>query len=113
MINNYSFGQIEIDGKKYSHDVFIDLTGRVNLWRRRESHRITLADLKSGLIEKPEILIIGTGAYGIAKVLPEVEVYANQERIELIIEPTGQAKETYNQLKRENKGVVAFLHLTC
>jgi len=113
MIEHYSFGQITINGQKYDHDVFIDLDGQVHDWWRQESHRITLNDLKDGFKEKPEILIIGTGAYGVAKVMPEIEIRINQEKIKLIIEPTGQAKEKYNQLREEGKKAVAFLHLTC
>ena len=58
------------------------------------------------------MLIVGTGAAGLVKVLPEVKEEAEAQGIKLIAQPTGDACNTYNELSRSKK-TVAALHLTC
>ncbi len=113
MIDNYSFGKIKIGDKVYNYDIWIDSDGKVNDWRRIESHIIAKEDMENAIQEKPEVLIIGTGAYGVAKVLDEVEEFLNSQNIELIMKKTSEAVENYNNLKKEGKKTVALLHLTC
>ena len=58
------------------------------------------------------MLIVGTGASGLVKVLPEVKQSLDAQGIKLIAEPTSEACNTYNQLCHSQR-VVAALHLTC
>ena len=58
------------------------------------------------------MLVVGTGASGLVKVLPEVRQVADARGIELIVEATDKACHTYNQLCRSRRAVAA-LHLTC
>ncbi|OGO21450.1 MAG: hypothetical protein A2144_03330 [Chloroflexi bacterium RBG_16_50_9] len=111
-IDSYRFGQIIIDGKKYTSDVVI-LHDRVQAnWRRHESHKLTLIDITGIIDGNPEALIVGTGAAGRMKVLPEVEEVTTARNIQLIIQPTGKACEIFNQLSSMQR-MVAALHLTC
>ena len=64
------------------------------------------------MTENPEVLIIGTGASGLVRVLPEVKQSVEAQGIKLIAEPTSEACNTYNQLCHSQK-VVAALHITC
>jgi len=64
MIDSYYFGNIVIDGKSYSYDVWISLDGKVNSWWRSSSHVIEKKDLEEALKERPEIVLIGTGESG-------------------------------------------------
>ena len=111
-IDSYHFGQIVIDGRKYSSDVIIFPDRVQDLWRRKKSHELTLEDIKEIMAENPEVLIVGTGAIGRMKVLPEVGQEAEALNIKLIAEPTGEACDIYNQLSSIQR-VVAALHLTC
>lgn len=113
MINSYSFGHINIDGKDYNQDVLIDLNNQVHFWWRKSSHIIEKKDLEEFLKEKPEIVVIGTGEAGIAKVYPDALNFLKKEKIIFFIKPTGEAIEIYNQFKEKNKKVVGFFHLTC
>jgi len=110
-INSYSFGKIVINNHLYNQDVYIDTEGKVSPWQREESHFIRLDDLEKITEENPEVLIIGTGAYGIAKVSPEINTFCQDKKIELIIKPTKEATEEYNRLK--DKRTMAYFHLTC
>jgi len=112
MISSYSFGRIIIDGKEYTSDVII-FPDRVKAgWWRIEGHTLHIEDVEDVIGEKPEVLIIGTGYAGMMRVLAETRQRLESEDIELIIEKTRRACETYNQLSK-SKRVVAALHLTC
>ena len=110
-IDEYSFGHIVIDGNSYNEDVIIfDDKVKAN-WHRREGHELCLDDMKDILKKKPKLLIVGTGHGGCLKVLEEVIDYCKKNDIQLISQLTGDAVNTYNDMK--GRGVVAALHLTC
>jgi len=112
MINSYDFGRIVVDGKAYTNDVII-FPDKVkdNGWRK-EGHALHIEDIESVIGEKPEVLIVGTGNYGLLGVLPETKKYIESKGIELIVEPTDKTCEIYNKIS-EDKKAVAALHLTC
>jgi hypothetical protein len=111
-IDSYHFGQIVIDGQKYTSDVIIFPDRVQGDWWRDESHELALKDTTGIMNENPEILLVGTGASGLMRVLPEVEHETKARNIQLIVQPTSEACEIYNQLSPTQK-VVAALHLTC
>ena len=111
-IDSYRFGQIVIDGRKYSSDVIIFPDKVQDAWRRKKSHELILDDIKETMAENPEVLIVGTGAAGLMRVLPEVEREVEALNIKLIAKPTGEACDIYNRLP-DIQRVVAALHLTC
>lgn len=115
MINSYSFGVIVIDGKRYTADVII-FPDRVHEgWWRKEGHRLHLEDLKEVLDFKDSMdsLVIGTGHSDIMQVPDEVIRELTIRNIEVTVEPTKQACETFNKLLKSGRRVVAALHLTC
>jgi len=113
-IDSYQFGEIIIDGKRYTSDVII-YPDRVNgNWWRREGHALCLDDLQEVLKTKPKTIILGTGRAGCVKVLTETEKYLHSQGIKLTTLPTEKAVKNYNQLIAQGeKNIVACLHLTC
>ena len=111
-IDSYHFGQIVINGKKYSSDVIIFPDRVQGSWWRSKGHQLSLEDITEVITENPEVLIVGTGASGQMRVLPEVQPEVEARDIKLIAEPTSEACNIYNQLSRFQR-VVAALHLTC
>jgi hypothetical protein len=111
-IDSYHFGQIVINGQKYTSDVIIFPDRVQGDWWRDASHKLTLKDVAVIMNENPEILLVGTGALGLMRVLPDVARETEAHNIELIVQPTSEACETYNQLSKTQR-VVAALHLTC
>lgn len=112
MIDSYSFGEITINGEKYTADVIIFPNRVKGSWWRKEGHSLHPEDLDEVIEENPEILVVGTGAYGKVKVPTDTQEFIESEGIELIVEKSEQACETYNELTDE-KEVVAAIHLTC
>ncbi len=112
MIDSYDFGQITIDGRRYNRDVIIFSDNVKDGWWRREGHRLSLEDLVDVFEAEPEVLVIGTGYSGLMKVPHDVQDYMKSKNIELVVENTRQACQTYNRLSQFKKVVAAF-HLTC
>jgi len=60
-----------------------------------------------------EVLVVGTGYYGIVKISPEVETVLKSQGIELVAQPTKEACQTFNKLLKSNRRVAGAFHLTC
>ena len=120
MIEEYHFGSITINGKVYDYDVEVRWTGEVLSWWQEESHVIDVESVKRAVEQDPEIIIIGTGEDGVAKVTEGAQNFIKEKGIELIIDKTGEATKTFNIIKEESKEeegeqrkVIGLFHLTC
>ncbi len=112
MIDSYSFGKINIDGRTYRSDLIIYPEKINSFWWRKEGHNLNVDDLKEVIDYKPDMLIIGQGNLGVMKVGPEVRSKLLEKGMTLFIARTNQAVQKYNELAASKK-VVAALHLTC
>lgn len=120
MIEEYHFGSITIDGKNYFHDVEIRWTDEILSWQREQSHIIDVRDVERAIRQDPEIIVIGTGESGVARVTETAQKFIKEKGIELIIDKTEQAVKTFNVIKEESeeeegkqKKVIGLFHLTC
>ena len=110
----FSFGQIRIDGIEYSYDVVID-RGKVGKRKKKASKKFREAFGHTPLSLEEEIpwkcrrLVVGTGT-GAMPVMEEVKAEAQRRKIELLIVPTAEAIE---KLKRQPDRTNAILHVTC
>jgi len=112
MIDSYKFGQMVIDGTKYSKDVIIFPDKIKSPWWRETGHSLKLNDIRDVLNQNPETLVVGTGYMGLMKVEDEVENYFREQGIQLIIQNSKKAVKTFNKKQSEGKVFGAF-HLTC
>ncbi len=113
MIEEYKFGFIIVDGKRYDYDVEVRWTGDVLSWERKESHIINVESVKRALEQKPETIIVGTGESGMAKVTEEADKLVKEKGIRIIVNMTGEAVKVFNEEKRKGKKVIGLFHLTC
>lgn len=111
-INSYSFGTIEVDGKRFDSDIIIYPDRIDGSWWRREGHDLALEDIESILDYKPDVLIIGTGYSGVMRVSPEIRKEIESRGIKIVVEMTGDATRIFNEISGKKKVVGAF-HLTC
>lgn len=111
-IEAYRFGSIVVDGQTYERDLIILPDRVLSGWWRREGHKLRARDLDAILEAQPEVLVVGQGAYGRLSVSGKAERALGEAGIELIVEPTKRAVETYNRLRKEQRAAAA-LHLTC
>lgn len=110
------FGQIEIEGERYGHDVVID-QGRVARRSKKPSKPYrdqfghTPLSVKETIPWGGERLIVGTGASGSLPIMPDVWTEAQKRGIEMIAAPTQEALQLLSGIKA--KDVHAILHVTC
>jgi len=112
MIEAYDFGRIVIGREAFTRDVIIFPDRVIGNWWRKDGHLLSREDIELVIREKPEVLIVGTGKYGMLEVPAETGEYIRSKAIELIVEPTEKACEEYNKISQDKK-TVAALHLTC
>ncbi|KPK98100.1 MAG: hypothetical protein AMJ90_10015 [candidate division Zixibacteria bacterium SM23_73_2] len=113
MIESYDFGEIIINGKKYTSDVIIYPDKVDSSWWRKTSHEILVEDIPEEIFKvNPKAIVVGKGFYGDMKVLPETVVYLKKKGIKLIEKNTKEACETLNELSQKEI-VVGLFHLTC
>jgi hypothetical protein len=111
-----AFGSIEIDGRRYEHDVVIDLGDvRKRIKKPSKPHRARYGHTPLSADEdipwSGSQLIIGTGAYGSLPITPELREEADRRGVELVATPTEDACRLIASLNRRD--VNAILHVTC
>ncbi|MBN1315581.1 MAG: hypothetical protein JXA42_08940 [Anaerolineales bacterium] len=111
-IESYQFGQIIIDGQVHKKDVIIMPDRIISKWWRQEGHLLQTVDIELVLQARPSFLIVGKGAYGKLKIGDDADQALQEAGIQVIAQPTGEAWQTYNEM-RETGQVAAALHLTC
>lgn len=112
-IDSTEFGSITVDGKKYEHDIKILIDGRIlRRWGPKGSHEICLEEFKEILEEKPqpEVIVIGNGQSGVAKVEEKAIEEIKNRNIKLIIDKTPNAIKIFNKIKEKKAGI---FHVTC
>jgi len=109
MIESYEFGKYIINGKPFEYDIKI-IDGIVSKWR---DHHMAKTDIVDLIEAKPELIIIGTGAYGVIKVSNKISEYIKCNNIRLLIHKTKEACEEYNKAEKEGIKVAAIFHGTC
>lgn len=113
MIESYSFGKMMINGTKFTRDLIIYQDNIKQNWWRKNGHELCVEDIEQVIEEfNPATLVVGTGKYGLMKVLPETEKYLKSKNIILIAQKTEEAVSIFNELFRSDKVMGAF-HLTC
>src|SRR5512140_1290110 len=110
------FGEIEVEGKRYTHDVVID-AGKVRKRKKGPSKQFREKFGHTPLSAGEEIpwggkrLIVGTGAHGALPVMDEVLAEAQRRGIEINAEPTGGVSQLLGEVKKGQ--AYANLHCTC
>ncbi len=111
----FEFGSIEVDGKRYEHDLVVD-RGRIRERRKAPSKPLrsryghTPLSLAEDVPWSCRRLVVGSGAHGSLPVTDEVVREAERRGVELVIVPTRQAVD---ELEGATEGTNAILHLTC
>jgi hypothetical protein len=116
-IESFNFGSIVVDEKQYSHDIIILPDGTV---RERNSvrgrlghHSITRSEIESLAKGQPDIILIGTGMDGMARLAKDAEFYLQEPDINLTLLPSLQIVKKYNQYIEDGEKVAALIHVTC
>lgn len=112
------FGEIEIDGRPYSHDVIVD-RGDVSKRKKGPSKPQRAAFGHTPLTAAERIpwgpagsrLIVGTGDDGALPIAPDLRAEARSRGVELAALPTREACRLLAELPDDE--IRAVLHVTC
>jgi hypothetical protein len=110
------FGEIEVDGKRYPHDVVID-GSKVRKRKKRPSKQFREKYGHTPLSAEEKIpwggkrLIVGTGAHGALPIMDEVLTEAKRRGIEVVAAPTLEVCQLLEEVKKGQ--AYAILHCTC
>ncbi|WP_300458380.1 MTH938/NDUFAF3 family protein [Desulfobacula sp.] len=116
-IDYYRFGKIIVNSESITSDLMILPNGHIlKNWRRKKGHFLAYDDIQPIIDATPEVLIVGTGAFGLMKTDPnliETLKAVTKNPLKLIQLRTGKAKEKYQKEIQGNKKIAACFHLTC
>jgi hypothetical protein len=110
------FGEIEIEGKRYTNDVVIE-AGKVRKRKKgpskqfREKFGHTPLSVEEKIPWGGKRLIVGTGAHGALPVMEEVLTEAKRRGIEVTAAPTSEVCDLLEEVKKGQ--AYAILHCTC
>jgi len=113
MIENFSFGNMVVDGITYTNDIKIIRGSVISPWWRKSGHQVNIDDIQDIIEAKPNILVLGKGKPGMMKSTRSLCEFLKQNNIDLIEENTSNAINTFNRLFKQSKNVCAGFHLTC
>ncbi len=114
-IENFSVGQISIDGATYEHDVVIN-GGKISKRKKKPSRKFrddfghTPLSIKEEIPWKCERLVIGTGANGKLPVMKKVKKEAERRNVKIEVLLTEEAIKVLNENPEKTNAV---LHVTC
>lgn len=111
-----SFGQIDIEGQRYGHDVVIE-KGYVRKRKKGPSKRHrddfghTPLSADESIPWHGDKLFIGTGAYARLPVMKDVYAEARRHGVEIVAGPTVEVCRLLEEVRPAD--VNAILHVTC
>jgi hypothetical protein len=116
-IDSFNFGFIVVDEKQYSHDIVILPDGTVKPRDpgkgRLGSHSIARSEVESLTRLEPELILIGTGVNGMARLARDAEFYLLNPGLNLTVLPSHEVVKKYNQHVEGGDRVAALIHVTC
>jgi hypothetical protein len=116
-IDSFNFGFIVVDDKQYTSDVVILPDGTVKERTpgkgRLGSHSIARSEIEALTRVQPDVILIGTGVQGIARLAHDAEFYLTEPNLNVTMLPSPQIVKKYNQYAEEGEKVAALIHVTC
>ena len=109
----FSFGRIVVDGQICNNDIKIVNGKLVADWWRKSGHIVEIEDVQDIIDSDSTILIIGKGQPGYMRITQSLQEHLEKNDIELIVEKTSTAIQTFSRLMLEGKQVSAGFHLGC
>jgi hypothetical protein len=116
-IDSFSFGFIVVDDKQYAHDVVIFPDGTVKERTpgkgRLGSHSIARSEIEVLKREQPDVILVGTGVHGMARLAHDAEFYLIEPDLNMTLLPSTEIVKKYNQHIEDGEKVAALIHVTC
>jgi hypothetical protein len=116
-INSFNFGFIMVDEKQFVHDIIILPDGTVKERSsgkgRLGSHTISRSELETLIKEGPDVILIGTGFQGMARLARDAKLYQMEPQLDITVEPSPEVVKKFNWHIENGEKVAALIHVTC
>ena len=116
-IDKTRFGWIEIDGRRYDHDVIIRMNGTVKKRKKKlskavygTSHILSLDEAKHTYKKGASHIVIGTGQNGVLELSDKASAYFELKGVTVEALPTPKAIRAWNRARGK---VIGLFHVTC
>ena len=116
-LDRTEFGWIEIDGRRYEHDVLIRRDGTVEKRKKKlskrvygTSHTISRDEAKHVYEKGASTLIVGSGQNDCVRLSDEAAEYFKRHDVEVQLLPTPRAIDAWNEAPEDSIGL---FHVTC
>jgi len=116
-LDRTAFGWIEIDGRRYEHDVLVKCDGSIERRKKKlskrvygTSHTISLDEAKHVYEKGARTLIVGAGQHGCVHLSEEAAKYFARHDVEVRTLPTPQVISAWNEAPARTIGL---FHVTC
>lgn len=111
------WGAVVVDGEEFDYDVELtpggELKPRTSEDKKLGSHTFSKEEFVEMYEDGAEVVVVGTGTSGLAKLSSEAQAFLNEKSIEVVKSSSDKAIEEYNKLSGEGKKVAAIIHITC
>ncbi len=107
-VTAYDERHIEVNAQRYEHSILLMPGGSVQTWPVTEFSQLTELQFRAILGQKPELVIVGTGARQ-RFAHPRLWAELSAQRVGVEFMDTGAACRTYNILMTEGRLVLAAL----
>lgn len=108
MIDSVSFGKLLFQGKVSRSDTIVFKDRMNTKWWITKRNLIEPEDLQEVLTEEPAAVVVGRGYMNLIAISEQAVEVLKGCGIEVYIEKTDEAVETFNRLEREKKTVGLF-----
>jgi len=116
-IDAFNFGFIVVDEKQYDHDIVILPDGTVKERTpgkgRLGSHTIACSEIEALSRQQPDVILIGTGVDGMARLAHDAERFLTAPDYDLTVLPSPDIVKKFNHHIDEGDKVAALIHVTC
>ncbi len=109
-ITSSGYGYIEINNKRNEHDVYILVSGSVE--KRDYGHDIKKEEVERILEGRPEVIFIGKGTSGMARLAGEAKKLLKEKNVEVVKGKTQDIREEFNEISNSRR-TAAIIHVTC
>ena len=111
-----AFGEIEVEGRRYDHDIVIDggaVTRRAKKGSKvyREHYGHTPLSAREAIPWGGDRLLVGTGAHGSLPLTSDIREEAARRGVEIVALPTPEVLSLIEGL--DARDVFAVVHVTC
>ena len=111
IIDEVAFARLVCNGKVYRNTCLVTQAGVNAQWWRKDGMAFSPEDFKDVLADPPKVVILGKGMMNNLTIPDATLATFEQAGVQVMVLPTSEAVEEYNQRVKKAESVVGAFHL--